>query len=114
MTTNEITVLIAQRNLYPFYNDRQWRRLSSEVMHEQHHECQLCKERGRHRRARLIHHVNELKKRPDLAYERYYTDEHGRIKRNLIALCQSCHEAQHPDRLIKQYSTKQYLNQEKW
>ena len=114
MTKDQIIELIAKGDLYPFYNGRQWRRLSHEIMTEQHHECQLCKERGRHRRARLIHHVNELKKRPDLAYERYYTDEHGTIRRNLIALCQDCHEAQHPDRLQKKTAAARFTNPEKW
>ena len=115
MTTNEIIGLIAQGNLYPFYNGRQWRRLSHEVMREQHYECQLCRARGRHRRARLVHHVNELRQRPDLAYEMFYVDGSGQLQRNLLALCQECHEAQHPDRLKRQEGNeKKFINEERW
>ena len=69
-TVNQIKEMIRQNDMHAFYNDRGWRRISHEVMREQHNECQLCRQHGRYSRAKVVHHVCYLRKRPDLAYSR--------------------------------------------
>lgn len=49
--------------------------------------------KGKYSKAILVHHINHLKENPELALEIY--DKEG--KRNLISLCQSCHEEEHPE-----------------
>lgn len=110
-TAEEIKKLIASGETERFYNDSYWRELSHAVIREQHFECQLCKKRGKYSRAVLTHHVKPLKDFPELAYERF---QDGEMKeRQLIALCQSCHEEQHPDRFGRKKSNG-FTNAEKW
>lgn len=70
-----------------------------EVMDEHHNECQDCKEKGKYKRAVMVHHEKPLRERPDLALMKYYMDEQGRKHRQLTPLCDLCHEARHPERL---------------
>ena len=91
-----------------FYKTTEWEKLRLQVLKLDHYECQRCKSKyKRIKRARYVHHVNELKDRPDLALSIY--DEDG--KRNLISLCFNCHEEIH-DRL-KDYK-KEPLTKERW
>lgn len=112
MTTAQIVALIAAGDVSPFYNDRAWRRLAREVRREQHNECQYCRQKGRYRRARYVHHVMRLREHPELAYCRFYLDSQGQAHRNLVACCFDCHEAQHPERFAQK--PKPQLNQERW
>lgn len=112
-TTQQIKHLINTDSLERFYNDRAWRRISHEVMHEQHNECQMCKAKGRYTRAKLVHHVNYLRQRPDLAYSRTYIDAEGKEQRQLIALCQDCHEKTH-NRAVSKNKISKFSNAEKW
>lgn len=82
-------------DMLPFYRTTAWRNVRREVLRLDHHECQGCAKRGRHTRATYVHHVNQLKARPDLALEVWYEDKHGRKQRNLISLCYACHEREH-------------------
>lgn len=110
-TASQIRTLIASGELHKFYNDIYWRKLSHMIIKEQHGECQICRERGRVTPAILVHHVLELKYRPELAYERWQDKAH--TKRQLLALCQQCHEEQHPNR-FGQERTWHYTNKERW
>ena len=49
--------------------------------------------KGKYSKAILVHHINHLKENHELALEIY--DKEG--KRNLISLCQSFHEKEHPE-----------------
>ena len=46
-----------------------------------------------------------LKIDPGLALSEYYTDESGNEKRNLVPLCNACHNAEHPEKVYKAYFT---------
>ena len=50
---------------------------------------------------------------PDLAYSRTYTDSEGREHKQLIALCQNCHEQIH-NRTLNLSAKKKFTNEEKW
>ena len=88
-----------------FYKSMAWERKRMEVLAMDHYECQLCKQHGRYRKANTVHHVIELKRRPDLA-----TSIWNNGKRQLISLCRDCHEKVHGHRRI--YT--QPLTPERW
>lgn len=111
LSEKAIRKLIAEGNIHKFYADYYWRRLSQKIIAEQDGECQICKSRGRVTPAVLVHHVLELKEHPELAYSRWQDQEH--TKRQLLALCQLCHEEQHPNR-FGQNRTEHYTNIERW
>nr|DAO40316.1 MAG TPA: NinG recombination protein [Caudoviricetes sp.] len=106
--------LIASGDVHPFYCCTQWVQLSHRVMKMDKYECQICKERGRYRRAELVHHVNHVKDAPDKALDIWYKDADGNDQRNLISVCKDCHETVcHPERL-RRYKSKPPLTRERW
>lgn len=90
-----IRELIANDKLYQFYKSDEWMDLAASVMEEQHHECEWCREQGVYSSAVTVHHVNEVKVRPELALSRTYVTYDGITKANLIALCFLCHNKAH-------------------
>ncbi len=54
-----------------------------------HRECQRCKAKKIYTKATTVHHVNYVKKHPDMALEIWY-EWHGVRKRNLVSLCHDC------------------------
>ena len=94
-----------------FYESRSWRKLRKEVLMSDKYECQVCKSKGFYTRSVVCHHVNYLKLHPELALEKFYTDDDGNVKRQLISLCHMHHE------LIHQWVRKELpeqLNVERW
>lgn len=108
-----IKELIQMDNLILFYKSKEWLELRAEVLHDLHYECQECLKRGRYTRADCVHHVNEVKKRPDLALSKYYIDEEGNKQRQLIPLCNTCHNIVH-DKLGEWQRKDKFVNEERW
>ena len=93
MTDQELVAqCIARGDIKLIYKTRRWEAVRNRAMANQQQECQRCKEKGRYRRARIVHHVKPLKKYPYLALSEWYTDEEGKEQRQLLALCFNCHE----------------------
>jgi 5-methylcytosine-specific restriction endonuclease McrA len=72
-----------------FYMSEEWKQKQETVLRKADYQCQECKRYGRRRTATEVHHIQHLDARPDLAL----TDS------NLIALCHSCHNRQHPEKV---------------
>ena len=110
-----IRQLIKEDQIVKFYKSDDWVELRADVLREQHNECQRCLEVGRYTRAEMVHHVNEVRKVPRLALSRRYTDKDGNEQRNLLALCNKCHEIIH-DRAntTTGKSAKRFSNIERW
>ena len=105
---------IASGNVHRFYLTGEWKSKSAEVLKLDKNECQIHKERGRYRKAELVHHEKHVKKFPELALEIYYIDSDGQRKRNLRSVCKECHEyVCHPERLKKKSKPK-FTTQERW
>ena len=85
MTTERIRELIRADRLELFYNSGAWLRLRAQVLVMDHHECQECKKRGKYTRATVVHHVNRLKSRPELALSMWYESK-GEKRRNLVSV----------------------------
>lgn len=112
-TEQWIRELIQQGKEYKFYKSRSWLDLRESVLEQFHYECQECCKQGKYKRAETVHHINEVKKRPDLALSEYYIDSMtGEKKRNLIPLCNDCHNKAHERMGYKK--PKPQLNVERW
>jgi 5-methylcytosine-specific restriction endonuclease McrA len=85
----------ASGNIAAFYNSRSWRAKRRAVLAASRNECYDCKERGRYSRASEVHHANAVGVRPDLALSDTYMDSDGTERRQLVALCRSCHKKRH-------------------
>lgn len=103
---NWINKLIREDNIHAFYISKSWIELRSKVLKEQNNECQICKERGKYKRARTVHHIKHIKNRPDLALTRS----------NLLCVCEACHNELHPEKFEKYIfkTKKSELNEERW
>lgn len=108
-----IRMLIAEDRIIEFYQSEDWKELRSEVLEEHHNECQKCLERGRYTQADCVHHVNEVKHRPDLALSKTYKDGEGKEQKQLIPLCNTCHNIIH-DKLYNWQRKDKFTNEERW
>ena len=108
-----IRSLLDEGEIYKFYKSKEWLDLRQEVMHDYHYECQMCLEHGRYTRADCLHHGNEVKLRPDLALSRFYTDENGNRKENLMPLCNTCHNLIH-EKYGGHEKKDKFKNVERW
>ena len=107
----KLQALIEAGNADSFYHWKDWENLRLEVLRLDNYECQLCKAKGRYRRAIIVHHVKHLKDRPDLALSIYDNGE-----RQLISVCKQCHEEEHPERMIQYRYTRKSepVTEERW
>lgn len=114
MTQKELKVwiekLIQEDKLYKFYKCREWLDLKESILTAAHSECVKCKERGRISTAVEVHHVQWVRKHPELALSRTYT-YNGKTYQNLLPLCHSCHDAEH-NRFG--HEKKEQFNRERW
>ena len=113
-----INYLISVNQLDRFYHSQYFRKVRKEVLREQHYECQRCKEKGTLRivkdtikRSGVVHHIKYVRDYPHLALSKYYIDEYGNKQKNLIVLCNECHEIVH-DRFA--ISEPTFMNEERW
>lgn len=107
----KLNKLIENDNADAFYHWKEWEQLRLEVLRLDHNECQMCKGKGRYRKAIIVHHVKHLKDRPDLALSIWDNGE-----RQLVSVCKQCHEDLHPERTIQyRYEKKaEPLTEERW
>lgn len=86
-----------------FYNSRAWRRLRLKILKRDKGECQKCKAVGKYSRAIIVHHIQELKNRPDLSMQ----------ESNLQSLCNKCHE-EHHERFRYIFNPNKFRNEERF
>lgn len=111
-TTDWIRERIKADDLHAFYTCSEWLHLRAEVLAADKHECQVCKSKGKYKRAELVHHVNHVRQHPELALSKYYTIGQKK-RRNLISVCKDCHETVcHPERMCNEW--KEPLTEERW
>lgn len=89
---------ICNNDMHAFYTSPAWRHLQAQVLKRDHYECQRCKAKGLVSQARTVHHIQYVKKRPDLALD----------PSNLESICESCHWEEHHKR------EERFLNVERW
>lgn len=108
-----IRQLIKANRLELFYKCEEWIALRLEVLIENHYECSECLKRGRYTRADCVHHVNEVRKRPDLALSKFFIDDEGKKQKQLVPLCNKCHNIIH-DKLGNYQKKNRFTNEERW
>lgn len=105
-----IETLIEEDKLYQFYKSKLWKEKKKKVLAEFHNECAWCREKGKITRAEEVHHVQFVRKHPELALNEFY-EYHGQQYRNLVPLCHDCHDKAHGR--MKYKKTEQF-NEERW
>ena len=109
-----IRQLICANKIGVFYLSDDWLEVREDVLEYFHHECQECLKRGRVTTAELcVHHVNEVRQRPDLALSKYYVDGAGQKQYNVVPLCKTCHNIVH-DKLGNWQRKEKFTNEERW
>lgn len=104
MTVDQLVKLIQSNNLMKFYKSKEWLLLRKEALMRDNYECQMCKAKGKYKRAENVHHMKEIKTHPELAL----------TLDNLQCLCVRCHNEVH-DRLDKIEKRKpKFMNEERW
>lgn len=112
---NWLIGLIKSNNIHPFYISTEWLKVRADALRLDKNECQICKDKGRYNKARIVHHINHLKKAPQLALSIWYEDASGEKKRNLISVCKDCHETIcHPNRMGKRENINKFKTIERW
>ena len=108
--------LIKAGKIECFYATEDWKELREDVQRLYHYECQECLKKGNYTRADCVHHVNEVRHRPDLALSKYYTDKYGNTQPNLIPLCNICHNKIHNkfEKWHEEKGKEKFVNEEKW
>lgn len=101
--TEWIIKLFNDDNIHAFYVSGAWKKLRKETLEEQNNECQMCKARGKYKRATTVHHIKHVKEFPWLAL----------TKSNLMCVCNECHNILHPEK-AKYKPKKQQINEERW
>ena len=98
-----------------FYWIYAWKAVSAEVIKRNHNECLRCKEQGRVRRARHVHHHFPMRRYPRWALSEFVTLESGEVVRNLYPLCELCHEEIETVRHTKKIKkSESFVNEERW
>lgn len=78
----------------PFYHTTAWKRARAEALRRDSGMCCDCMDRFRAgygikpRRATVVHHIQPIEERPDLAL----------TLSNLRSLCEACHNRRHPEK----------------
>lgn len=108
-----IRQLIKANRIELFYKCQEWIELRLEVLIDNHYECAECLKRGIYTRADCVHHVNEVRKRPELALSKYYVDAEGKKQKQLVPLCNKCHNIIH-DKLGNYQKKNRFTNEERW
>ena len=107
----QLRALLQQGREGRFYLWPEWIRLRGEVLRLDQCECQRCKAAGRYRGAGIVHHVQHLRDRPDLALS-VWDPETG--ERQLISVCKRCHEELHPESQRQFRRIRAPLTEERW
>lgn len=98
---------IREDNLQDFYRSKEWRKLKVIARRRDNNECQYCKERGKYKPCRSVHHIQEVKGYPEKAL----------TLSNLVSLCEECHNKTHGKsrHIIKQgEKKKKFQTKERW
>lgn len=122
VTTEWIRDLIRKDEVWKFYKTPEWIALKEEILEENHHECRICKNRGVITRYDVdkdgnktllstVHHVQWLKKYPELALSKTYV-WNGKEYDNLIPVCKACHNKCHKEKAFRR--PKKFWQPERW
>nr|DAF24263.1 MAG TPA: NinG recombination protein [Caudoviricetes sp.]DAP05750.1 MAG TPA: NinG recombination protein [Bacteriophage sp.] len=70
------------------YNSQKWKRKRLQILKRDGYMCQHCKRYGKAVPATTVHHIQHADEYPEMAF----------ADKNLISLCEGCHNKQHPEK----------------
>jgi 5-methylcytosine-specific restriction enzyme A len=71
-----------------FYSSKKWRAKRQVILKRDGYLCRECMKYGKHTEAKIVHHIQEVADAPELKMK----------NNNLVSLCCSCHNKQHPEK----------------
>jgi 5-methylcytosine-specific restriction enzyme A len=71
-----------------FYNTKAWKKKRLYILNRDGYLCQECRKYGRNTEAKIVHHIIEVEDQPELKLK----------NDNLISVCPSCHNKEHPEK----------------
>lgn len=74
-----------------FYGSTTWKAKRESILRRDGYKCQNCKRYGKSTPATTVHHIKPFEDFPELALE----------NKNLISLCEACHNKEHPEKAKK-------------
>ena len=80
--------MVLRMETHSFYLSSKWKAKRNSILHRAGYLCEICKRYGRLTEATTVHHIKHLDEFPEFAL----------VDSNLIALCDSCHNKQHPEK----------------
>ena len=104
MLDKRLLSYIKQGLYIKFYKSREWLAKRADIFKRDNYECQHCKREGKFSPADCVHHIKHLREFPMLAL----TDS------NLVALCNPCHNKEHPEKLARWEPKPGFINPERW
>ena len=107
----KLKILAEEGNIKQLYWTKIWKRLRKVILAYDHNECQVCKSRGKHTTATMIHHIKHLEYYLELGLSSTYIDGQGNEYRQLISLCDNCHTEIH---LKPVAESKLFISEERW
>ena len=82
-----------------FYKSVRWKKKRKAILRRDRYMCAECRKYGRRKDATTVHHIKALEHCPELAFD----------NKNLVSLCEACHNKQHPEKGGSRYR-KQDIN----
>ena len=55
-----------------FYHTTKWKHKRKDILKRDHNACQMCRQKGKYRRATTVHHIKHLRDSPELALTTVY------------------------------------------
>lgn len=89
---------IEEDKLVRFYQTKEWRKVRQIILNLSGGKCVKCG-----KKAHMVHHLKKVKEFPLRAL----------LLTNLEALCNSCHNEEHPEKLAATRERK-FTNEERW
>lgn len=119
-----IEKLIEDDCLWKFYKSKEWIKLKTAILQENHYECAICKKQGKITRYDIdkdgnkklistVHHNQYVRTHPELALSRTYTYK-GKTYINLIPVCKACHNKIHDRNNKQSKKSSGFVNEERW
>lgn len=106
-TLKQIKSWLSEGKAYRCYQLPQWRGkngIRERAMKRDNYECQDCKRLGKQSRVDEVHHIVELKQRPELFLD----------LNNVVCLCKDCHNKRHRRELRGYTKRAEPLTPERW
>lgn len=70
------------------YTSVKWKKFRASILRRDGYRCKICARYGRMVPATEVHHIKHTDEYPELVYD----------PQNLVSLCKSCHNRQHPEK----------------